>query len=224
MNLKFPKPINLMRIIILNFFILSIQCSWAQDLSGAQCGTQNSSGSFQLGARSTVSLFNDGNTDNFGKGIGGQFRIQFADRINTDWFFDYLTSDIGNVANRTDYHIGWSVLFYPYLKERQLIKPYILPYILAGHCFDYSLMVENNNSSNKANRFSSAVQAGIGTHINLSPRLDLSLTSQYMIHLGSHIDPIISNGNVFFQKEKGASLEGHLLTTISINYKIGNLW
>ena len=210
MNLKSPKQINVIGISFLTIILLLSDLIWSQ----------NSGGNFQLGARSTISLFNDGNTDDFGKGIGGQFRIQLAERINTDWFFDYLTSDIGNLANRTDYHIGWSVLFYPYLKNRQLFKPYFL----AGHCFDYSLMKENINSSNHANRFSSAVQAGIGTHIRINERLDLSLTSQYMFHLGDHIDPIISNGNVYFDIQKGASLEGHLLTTVSINYKIANLW
>ena len=209
MNLKFQKLISPVRVIF--FFSLF----WSTFYWG-----QNQSGTFQLGVRSTVSLFNDSETSNFGKGIGGQFRLQLADRINTDWFFDYLSSDIGSLANRTDYHIGWSVLFYPYLKEKQTIKPYIL----AGHCFDYSYMAENINKSNFSERWSSAIQAGIGSHLQLSPRMDLSLTTQYMIHLGNHIHPMTTFNSVSFIEEKGASLEGHLLITVGVNYKIADLW
>jgi hypothetical protein len=183
-------------------------------------------GMLSVGGRTTVSLFNDGGTNNFGTGLGGQFRLQLADRINTDWFFDYLTSDIGDVGNRTDYHIGWSVLFYPYLKkENDVVKSSLLkPFILAGHCFDYSRFVENKNTSNLKERWSSAVQAGIGTHINLNKRLDLTIMTQYMIHLGNHIHAHTIGNTLHLSEEHGASLEGHLLTTISINFKIADLW
>jgi hypothetical protein len=187
---------------------------------------KNESGIFQLGARSTTSMFNDGGTDNFGLGLGGQFRLQLAERINTDWFFDYLTSDIGTVGSRSDYHIGWSVLYYPYLKkENDVVKSTLLkPFILAGHCFDYSRFVENKNMSNLQERWSSAVQAGIGTHINLNKRLDLTIMTQYMIHLGNHIHADVIGNSLQISEGHGASLEGHLLTTISINYKIADLW
>jgi hypothetical protein len=209
MNLRFQKLIKINGILII-LSLLTDCISWSQ----------NQSGNFQLGVRSTVSLFNDSETNDFGKGIGGQFRLQLADRINTDWFFDYLSSDIGSVANRTDYHIGWSVLFYPYLKEKQAVKPYLL----AGHCFDYSYMAENLNKTNFSERWSSAIQAGVGSHFQLSPRMDLSLTTQYMIHLGNHIHPITTSSSINFIEENGASLEGHLLITVGVNYKIADLW
>jgi hypothetical protein len=203
------------KFIVISIFFVSSLVN-AQDIQLKN----NQGGLLSLGVRSTISAFNDSKTNNFGKGIGGQFRMQLSERVNTDWFFDYLTSDIGSVAHRSDYHIGWSVLFYPYLKENQLIKPYIV----AGHCFDYSYMAENSDKNNSAKRWSSAVQAGIGTHINLSKRMDLSLTSQYMIHLGNHIDPVISSSSIVFQNEGGISLEGHLLLTVGLNYKLIDLW
>ncbi len=203
------------KFIVVSIFFISSLVN-AQDIQLKN----NQGGLLSLGVRSTISAFNDSKTNNFGKGIGGQFRLQLSERVNTDWFFDYLTSDIGSVAHRTDYHIGWSVLFYPYLKENQLIKPYIV----AGHCFDYSYMAENSDKNNSDERWSSAVQAGIGTHINLSKRMDLSLTSQYMIHLGNHIHPVISSSSIVFQNEGGISLEGHLLLTVGLNYKLIDLW
>lgn len=181
-----------------------------------------SSGVISLGGRSTWSLFNDQGSSP-GSGIGGQFRIQFADQINSDWFFDYITSPLGNYANRTDYHIGWSVLYYPMEPQNGKLTLF-RPYILAGHCFDYSLLRDNKNADNFAERKSSAVQGGLGTHINLTDRFDVSLAGQYMIHLGNDIHAEEHDGEVHFHVEKGASLEGHLLLTLSLNYKIADLW
>jgi hypothetical protein len=177
-------------------------------------------GVFSLGVRSTLSAFNDGDENKVGSGVGGQIRLRCSEKVNSDWFFDYLTSDIGNYAHRTDYHIGWSVLYYPLKKDIQLFKPYML----AGHCFDYSKIQANTNQFNFAERWSSAVQAGLGTHIRLTERLDLSLTAQYMCHLGKHLHAQWVNNEVNYVEEKGSSLEGHLLMNASINYKIGKLW
>lgn len=180
----------------------------------------NQGGIFSLGVRTTVSTFNHGDFGNTGMGMGGQFRVQFADKVNSDWFFDYISGDIEDFANRTDYHIGWSVIFYP----TKNLTPKLRPYILAGHCFDYTRIVDNANRDNYMERWSSAVQGGVGVHLNLSSRLDLSFVSQYMIHLGTDIHADRIGTEVHFLEEKGASLEGHLLFHIGINYKIADLW
>lgn len=196
----------------------------------------NPAGMLSLGGRTTVSLFNEQKNEMSGSGVGGQFRLRFSDAVNTDWFFDYITSDILNYAHRTDYHIGWSVLFYPinnhnYFHQTTQFKPKFRPYVLAGHCFDYS-KIEAKDGTNAldgvwyAERWSSAVQAGLGTHLELSPRFDLSLTGQYMIHLGNHIETEydFTSGTLSFNEHKGASLAGHVLVTLSLNYKIVKLW
>jgi hypothetical protein len=182
-----------------------------------------SSGVISLGARTTASIFNEGASGN-GFGMGGQFRVQFGNHVNSDWFMDYITEPVGDFANRTDLHIGWSVLYYPtkYNAER---PAFLRPYILAGHCFDYTIIRDNVNPYNFAERWSSAVQTGLGTHFNLTKRLDVSLTTQYMIHLGNDVlAEGRTNGTVIITEEEGASLEGHLLTTLSMNFKIADLW
>jgi hypothetical protein len=180
----------------------------------------NNGGLFSLGVRTTISTFNHGEFGNTGMGTGGQYRLQFAERINTDWFFDYITGSIGDFAHRTDYHIGWSVIFYPTKRSDVRIRPYVL----AGHCFDYTRIVDNSNRDNFVERWSSAVQGGAGMHINITPRMDLSIVSQYMIHMGTHVDAHEHHGEVEFHSEKGASMEGHLLFHFGINYKIADLW
>lgn len=196
--------------------ILFASTTFAQplNLKGSQGGI------FSFGVRTTVSTFNHGEFANTGMGLGGQFRLQFADKVNSDWFFDYITGDVEDFASRMDYHIGWSVIFYP----TKNLTPKVRPYILAGHCFDYTRIVDNSNAANFMERWSSAVQGGAGVHFNLSERLDLSVVSQYMIHLGTDVHAEKNNNIVEFQKEKGASLEGHLLFHVGINYKIADLW
>ena len=201
-------------ILLLLPFILN-----AQDLKVKN----NYGGMFSLGVRSVASTFNDGVWGNTGIGSGGQFNIQANNRVNTAWFFDYIKGGIGNYANRTDYHIGWSVMYYlvPSSTEK-LVK--FQPYILAGHCFDYTNLKDNSNQNNFAERWSSAVQAGFGSHYNFSKRFDLYLQAQYMIHLSNDIDADKVNSAVVFTNENRINLVGHILISFGINYKIADLW
>jgi len=200
---------------------------WLLVLSFSQTGVAQAiinkndaqSGWFSLGGRSTLSLF-DG--DGAGLGTGGQFRIQLSNQVNTDWFADYISINVQDKV-RSDYaHIGWSVLFYP-IPDRTFPKV-IQPYILAGHCFDYNKKTAFNDATNTLQRWGSAAQAGIGTHFNLTNRFDVSLTCQYMIHLTKEIEADIDGDAITLSEQKPNTLEGHLLTTVSFNYKLFKLW
>ncbi len=183
-------------------------------------------GMFELGVRSTASLFGD--AGNHGLGAGGQFRIRFHRQIGSEWFADYIVTDIDGVGKREDVHIGWSVMFYPFKSESRRFSPYLL----AGHCFDYTKVTPYGVPALhnfKSERWSSAIQMGVGTHFNLNQWSDISLSVQYMTHLGNdiHTEIVEENGLRYLtisDHSHGASLEGHLLTTMSFNVKIGRLW
>ncbi len=185
-------------------------------------------GTLQLGLRSTASLFSD---DGYaGYGVGGQFRLRLGKKLNTEWFADYLFTDFGGAGRRADGHIGWSVMFYPGYHENMKI----IPYFLAGHCFDYTKVTPYNSMTQvrtdlAQSRWSSATQAGLGVHWQVSPRFDFSFSGQYMIHLGKdlhyHIEEV--NGEKVLLMEDGhgnSMLEGHLLFTLSMNVRIADLW
>jgi hypothetical protein len=181
-------------------------------------------GNFSLGIRNVISAFNHGDPGEIGTGIGAHFRIQAVDRVNTEWYADVIPANIKNKAHRMDFHIGWSVMYY-------LINPKgfhrkLTPYVLAGHCFDWtSIKLNGPNAPPATGRFSSAVQAGIGCHYNVTPRFDLTLTAQYMFHLGKEIHAHENkNGNMEIEIHKNAGWEGHLLISIGVNYKIAQLW
>jgi opacity protein-like surface antigen len=183
-------------------------------------------GMFELGVRSTASLFGD--AGNHGLGAGGQFRLRFHRQIGSEWFADYIVTDIDGLGKREDAHIGWSVMFYPFPAANNRFSPYLL----AGHCFDYTKVTSYSSptvTNLNTERWSSAIQMGIGTHYNLNKWADISLSVQYMTHLGNdiHTRIIEENGLRYLtidDHSHGASLEGHILATLSFNIKIGRLW
>ena len=176
-------------------------------------------GTVSVGTRNTLSLFN--HDEAAGKGIGGQFRIQAGKRIGTEWFFDYITSKNGTLTFRNDYHIGWSVMFYP---KDIADKKTLQPYVLVGHCFDYSKVSEQADPSNSMGRWTMAAQAGLGSHININDRFDCSVSAQYMVHFGKEINSTGDAGKVVIEKENFSSPDGHLLLSVSFNYKLFHLW
>lgn len=173
------------------------------------------------GLRNTISLFNHGsNVPGFG--IGGHMRIQIHKRINTEWFADFLSSRDGDLVNRKDAHIGWSVMYYV-INPRNFERK-VLPFVSAGHCFDYTRARLNTDPSNGQSRGSAAVQAGVGAHFNLTTRFDCTLSALYMMHLGKGLHVHYeADGSPRIELESHAGPEGHLLIQLSANYKFISL-
>lgn len=180
-------------------------------------------GNFSLGLRNTFSTFSHGNPKEVSTGVGGHFRLQFVDRVNTEWYADVLPTNIHNKANRMDYHVGWSVMYY-LINPRGFTRKFT-PYAVAGHCFDYTRIKINGENGESRGRWSSAVQAGIGCHYNVTPKFDISLTTQYMLHLGKELHAHEEeDGSIEIEEHKNAGWEGHLLISVSVNYKFLKLW
>lgn len=208
---------------VLCFLELSAQDSLATKKKYKNLPLREQGGYFSLGLRSTISSFSHGNPKGVGIGAGGQMRLQLIDRLNTEWFADVFSNDIKGKAHRFDYHIGWSVMFYV-INPKQFTRKFT-PYVMAGHCFDLSVVKINGANGQRASRFSSAVQAGIGCNYNINPRFDISLSTQYMLHLGEELDVHEKqDGNMFIESHKHTGWEGHLLISLSVNYKIVKLW
>lgn len=189
------------------------------------------SGKLELGLRTTFSAFSDAGV--ISTGAGGQFRLRMGSRLNTEWFADYIKADLKGLGRRTDAHIGWSVMAYPL--AYQVKNGAILPYILGGHCFDYtrvSRVVTGTiiETYPPAERWSSAVHLGLGSHYYLTHNFNLSLAAQYMIHLGQGLDasivddPVNPGRDYLYIEEGDLGLEGHLFISLSANIYMGDLW
>jgi len=192
-------------------FLLLFFCS----ASFSQPGPQRFKPVVSVGTRNTMSIFNSDKA--MGKGIGGQFRVQFASHLNSEWYFDYITSKT-KTTGRNDYHIGWSLLFYT--RNNFEFTKLFQPYFIAGHCFDQEQVFELADKKNSASRLSMATQAGLGTHINITEKFDGSLSGQYMLHFGKEIETVFDDGKPVFTKASHTQPDGHLLFTLSFNYKL----
>ncbi|MFA5574982.1 MAG: hypothetical protein WC994_08005 [Brumimicrobium sp.] len=177
-------------------------------------------GLLSAGVRTTMNVFGHHNQGVSAFGAGGQFRLQFANRVNSEWFFDYTRGSIGDIGNRTDWHVGWSVMYY----FTDKISPPVKPYILAGHCFDRTVVRDNRDPSIQMVKNSSAIQAGAGVHFNLTERLDITLVTNYMFHLGKDLHAHAHGDELHLELKKGTGIEGHVLINLGINFKIADLW
>ncbi len=58
----------------------------------------------------------------------------------------------------------------------------------------------------------------MGTHINITRKLDCSLVAQYMLHFGKDIETVIDKDIVTIEKQNFSHADGHLLFSLSFNY------
>lgn len=198
--------------------LLFVLFLWLNPEVEAQNDSLTSAGQLSVGVRSSWGLVYEHDWNRMSFGSGGQFRLRFSDKVNSDWFFDFLQGDLDDIGRRTDIHIGWCVLYYPINKQGTW-----QPYLLAGHCFEFLKMSENGNTDNFANRKSASIQAGAGVQLHLSKRADISFVAQYMMHFGTNID-VVSTNPLVFEKPGGIALQDHVLLHFSLNYVIADLW
>ena len=72
---------------------------------------------------------------------------------------------------------------------------------------------------------------GIGAHYFLSERFNVTFSAQYMLHLGQHLDyelTELDDKNFYLETDHSGAveeaIETHLLLTLSLNYRIADLW
>lgn len=206
-------------------FLLAICWVVSAKAQDAAPEENKNAGRFMLGLRSTASAFSDANYMGFGS--GGQFRIQFGPKLNSEWYYDHISTDLGGVGRRVDEHIGWSVMYYAFGQHLEARK--FSPYVEAGNCFDYTSVKANYAGGAFESRGSAAVHLGLGTHISLSEKADITFKAQYMIHVGNGIQAIIGEDEITHARtiqisRESAGLDGHLLMTCSVNFYVTRLW
>jgi opacity protein-like surface antigen len=197
--------------------------------------TENNShkGEISWGVRTTGSLFSESG-NYFGVGAGYQIRYRVTDKLGTEWFADWITTDLGGLGQRIDAHIGVSAMIYPGKTQNKVNN--FTPYILGGFCGDYTKIESNLFYSDEINgyntdskdRWSFATQLGFGTHYNITRTVDISLSTQYILHFGEDIHSeveIDDLGNKFLHihHDKAKALEGHFFITLSANILIIDL-
>ena len=184
--------------------------------------TDNFGGVVSVGARSDMNIFAAA-PKSPGIGTGGSFRIQLLERLNTEWFADYITTNLYNKAHRIDGHIGWNVMFYV-LNPKGFTRKFT-PFLAAGQCFDYTSVAMNGENQQQLQKWTAAVQMELGCHYNITPRFDVSLSTLYDLHLGRDLEVLQNpDGTVYLSNARAAGWEGHVMIILSCHYKIFRLW
>ena len=99
-----------MKNLILITLISISNLAYSQLTESTNTNTQN--GEISFGVRSTLSLFSE--SGNYtGIGAGWQVRYRLSKTLNTEWFADWIVTDIGGLGARYDAHIGESMILYP---------------------------------------------------------------------------------------------------------------
>lgn len=177
-------------------------------------------GRFGMGMRNAANLW--AHNGMFGIGAGGQFKLAFSPRVNTDFFADLIDSKGERGSYRKDYHIGWGVQFA--LAKEGFGSHRLVPYLMAGQCFDLTRVGVTAHVQSPL-VFSAAVQGGGGLSSFVHPSVELNLQLQYMMHLTQHIHLLWDEtGAPMYEVDKGASTEGHLLGTFSVTFYFLRLW
>jgi hypothetical protein len=209
---------------------LVLAFSLVQSLSMAQAkgdSLPDYTGFLSIGARGCFSMFTTNKQTFVGTGAGGQFAIRIAPRFNSHYFADWIVSNLRNLAQRVDFHSGFSMM--PEVYAPRVGKTHIILFPLAGICIDYtrlSITTGENVSGGPTSldRYSFAVQAGCGVTIPVSRKLDFSLEAHYMVHIGNDVNVDINGNQVTLSKETGLNIDGHFLMAISMDFKLFHLW
>ena len=183
-----------------------------------------------IGARNCFSSFFSGKRAFVGTGAGGQFGYRIAKNFNSHYFADWIVSNVANLAQRFDFHSGFSMM--PEVISAPAGKNHISLFPLAGICIDYTkLSVTTGKTKAQSPRFverySFACQIGFGATLPVSNRLDISLEAHYMLHIGTCVGiNLLDNNEVqLLQMQPGGNvcLEGHYVLALSMDFKLFKL-
>jgi hypothetical protein len=182
--------------------------------------TKLQGGRVGIGMRNSVNLL--GGNKMFGIGAGGQWKLSFGPRVNTDFFVDLIDSKGEHNSFRKDYHIGWGVQFA--LPKSGFGSHRFVPYVIAGQCFDLTRVGVVTQTQSPL-IFSVAIQGGTGVSSFVHRSVELNLQLQYMMHMTQHVHLQFDEaGLATYEVEKGATTEGHLLLTFSMTFYLLQLW
>jgi len=152
-------------------------------------------------------------------GTGAHGRIQLSDRFVYEGFFDFISYS-NDLSRINDVRFGPNLLIY----IRKNTFPIFQPYITVGTTIGRNFYFDLSNRKNKETSWFYGAQIGLGTHFNLTPRVDISLTCQYFISYSRKIETTSTNQKTEYMKSKGYSEKNQITTVLSINYRIFDLW
>jgi len=218
------------KLFIVFVFLLLCGTSQAQEMIKSDT-FPDPSGYLSIGSRNCFSSFFSQGKAFVGTGAGGQFALRIAEDFNSHYFADWIVSNVDNLAQRYDFHSGFSMM--PQLFSPRIGNKHLSVFPLAGICIDYTKFSVTTGKDSASlpryvERYSFAVQAGFGVTLPVSKKLDVSLEAHYMLHIGTCMGVLILNSDevrlLKMQPAGNLCLEGHYVLAFSMDYKLFKLW
>ncbi|MCS6990547.1 MAG: hypothetical protein NZL95_01640 [Chitinophagales bacterium] len=176
-------------------------------------------GVFAAGIRTAAGLTLTDSTLNLAQGVGLQARLLVLQRLNTEWYVEWLRGGFSDEAFRTDLHLGFNILGY---FQRRLQR--VAPFLMTGFAADALTLNNRLEARHRTTSWTTAVLGAIGFHINLTWRSDLTIAVAYQHHLVHQALLQTAEGILAQVPRSGRTGDGHLLVQLSMNYKITDLW
>lgn len=176
-------------------------------------------GVFGVGLRAAGGLAITDSVLHVTQGVGVQGRLMLLQRLNTEWYAEWMRGGFSDAAFRTDVHLGLNALLY---FQRRLQR--VAPYLVAGIAADALTLHNRVQYRHRTTSWTTALQGGMGFHINLTWRSDLSLSTAYQQHLRHNALLKTDEGLLAQVPQTGRTGDGHLLVVLSMNFKITDLW
>lgn len=212
---------NYKRIILVALVAITLQVD-AQEVKKQR---HVQSGYFSVTRRTSWSMWGLNQWKLTGLGLGTAFRIQFSQRLNSEWYADYIKTHYKGKVYRGDRHLTNTLMYY--FRKLDTFKYKFHPFITTSvFCLDITKVEEVGPGGQSLQRFSFSQQFGAGTHFFFTERFDISIYAQYYNHLGNdiHIEEH-DDGTLHMEAVKERiSLEGHMFLVFSVGYRIGDLW
>lgn len=219
---------------LINIFTISLGLFAMKTQAQTVPLSQHLPGRFGFGVRNDINFFAFNHA--FGLGQGGHIKLGFSKRVNTEWFGDHISSNIGTNGYRHDWHIGWAVQFA--IPSAGFVEGKVTPFFAGGQCFDQSTVGmraatigENVQVLPKEITIGSLPRGNAATHIGIGAMYfatnDFELNTQllYMVHLQKDLEVDLDGKTVIgIHESEGFNLEGHVLLTFSASYYFINLW
>lgn len=175
-------------------------------------------GIFSLGARIPFGFAGSPDGLNISQGLGLSSRVQLAPHYNTEYYGEFLKGRYGDSAIKSNAHIGASFML---CTQRKLQR--VQPFFFAGPDADYEKIHQTTDATNAASRWNFAAHAGLGMHLNVTWRSDITISTAYMWHFGPKIETV-SSGDQSVYVANGSGVDGQFMLTISMNFKMLDLW
>ncbi len=176
-------------------------------------------GIFAVGLRYDVGAAWVDSAIRIAQGPGVQCRLLLIRKLNLEGYLGLHQGIYNEAAFRRDVLMELAAMYYP---QRRLQR--VAPFLLLGGGMNSVALVDRSNLRRRVGSQSPGLQLGMGFHVHLTWRSDLTLAATYRSYYTSRIELLSTETVLATLPPANRRADGRLSMTLSMNYKITDLW